>query len=184
MARWKTLKSTEVARTGFFRMRIDECELPDGRIMPKYFVIEYPDWVNVIAVTSDKKIVMVEQYRHGTGEVYLEVPGGMTDGPKEDPLVGGQRELREETGFEANEWISCGYQNPNPAVQNNKLHTFLALDAKLVGKQELDPFEDLKVRVLPIREVYDMLERGELKHSLIAHSLFLAMRPLKERGLL
>ena len=82
------------------------------------------------------------------------------------------------------EWVECGYQFPNPALQSNKLHTFLALGCTLKGKPELDPFEDLTVKLVPLKEVYAILERGEFRHSLIANSLYLAMKHLKKRDLL
>ena len=184
MSRWKVLKSKEITQAGFFRLRVDECELPDGRVNPRYYVFEYPDWVNIVPVTTDGKLVMIEQYRHGAGEDFLEIPGGATHGAGEDPKIGGARELREETGFEPTEWIYCGHQYPNPAMQSNKLHTFLALGCRKVGEPELDPFEDLKTVLMPVSEVYRKLDNAELTHSLIVSSLFFARKHLIERGLL
>jgi len=185
MSRWKVLKSQEVLKSGFFRLRVDQCELPDGRNMPRYYVMEFLDWVNVVPVTSSGQIVMVEQYRHGAGDVFLEIPGGGThpdDGS--NALLGGQRELREETGYESSEWINCGFHYPNPALQNNRMHTFLALDCRPVGPPELDPFEDLRVFEMPVREVYARLERGEFQHALISISLQAVAAQLRARGLL
>ncbi len=182
MSEWKVLKSEEVLAAGFFRLRKDQCELPDGRVMPRYYVIEFPDWVNIVPVTAEGEVVMVEQYRHAAGETCLEIPGGMTNSPKEDHLSGGKRELVEETGYESSEWIYCGYQFPNPALQNNRLHTYLALNCKFTGKQHLDPFEDLKVHLKPLSEVRRLFDAGEFKHSLIATSLQLALRELEKRG--
>jgi 8-oxo-dGTP pyrophosphatase MutT (NUDIX family) len=184
MSEWKVLSSEEVHLAGFFRLRRDRCELPDGRVMPRYYVVEFPDWVNVVPITKDGQVVMVEQYRHGAGETFLEIPGGMTHSPKEDHLSGGRRELAEETGYEANEWIYCGHQFPNPALQNNKLHTYLALDCEFAGKQHLDPFEDLKVKLMPLREVQAAFHAGEFKHALISVSLQLAFEQLKKRGII
>lgn len=182
IARWKVLKSELIKSTGFFRLRVDECELPDGRINPRYYVFEWPAWVNVVGLTDDGQIVMIEQYRHGAGEIFLEVPGGGTNG--EDPQVGGAREFREETGYEAREWIDCGFVYPNPAMQNNKMHTFLALGCKKVGEQAQDPFEDIQVKLMPIKEVLGKLERGEIHHALVASSLHLAFKQMRDRGLL
>ncbi len=238
MARWKVLKSQDLFKSGFFRLRVDECELPDGRIMPRYYVIEFPDWVNVVPVTDDGQMVLVEQYRHGvvrlnqnpngdpapasdqdsksrapasnqasndrasTGEnpghfgsvanngstanhkeIFLEIPGGSTD-PKnhEDPRLAGVRELREETGYEAREWVYCGFHYPNPALQTNKMHTFVAFGCTKVGEPMLDPYEDLKVSVLPVKEVYRRWYAGEIKHSLIFTSLGLAIPHLRKAG--
>ena len=92
--------------------------------------------------------------------------------------------MREETGYVARELISCGFHYPNPAMQNNKMFTFLALGCVKSAPQDLDPFEDLEVLTLPVQEVYERLARGEIRHSLIAASLALAQKPLRERGLL
>ncbi len=185
MAKWEVLKSQIALTAGFFRLRIDECKLPDGRVMPRYHVFEFPDWVNVVAVTPDGKMVLVRQYRHAAGEEFLEIPGGGTD-PKqhEDPQTGGARELLEETGYEAGEWVSCGFQYPNPALQNNRMHVFLALGCKKMSEPKLDPFEDLTVELKPVGEVMRLWENGFFKHSLISSSLGLARRHLIERGLL
>lgn len=184
MAHWKILKSKEMIKTPFFRMRMDECELPDGRVNPHYYVFEFREWVNVVPVTADGQMVLVEQYRHAGAEVFLEVPGGSTDAGDEKPALAGARELREETGYGAGEWIVCGHTYPNPALQTNRLHTLLALDCQNVGAQELDPFEDLTVRLMPVKDIYRMLDRGELKHALIVASLTLARPHLLDRGFL
>lgn len=167
---------------GFFRLRADECELPDGRVMPRYYVIEFPDWVNVVPLTMDGHLVMIEQYRHAAGEDFLEIPGGSTDSITEDPRAAGERELLEETGYQADEWIYCGYHFPNPALQNNKMHTFLALGCKKVRDPSLDPFEDLRVTIQPVDQVIQRWRTGQLKHSLIATSFGLSLPYLEERG--
>lgn len=182
--RWKVLKSSDVFKAGFFRLRVDECELPDGRVMPRYYVLEFPDWVNVIPVTADGQIVLVEQYRHGADEVFLEIPGGSTHSGGEDPRLAGERELLEETGFTAGEWVSCGFHYPNPALQSNKMHTFLALNCREIAKPNLDPFEDLRTVIKPAQEVYELWKCGEMRHSLIASSFALAIESMKARGIL
>lgn len=183
MEKWKVLKSETVMSVGFFRMRKDQCQLPDGRINDHYYVIEFADWVNIVPVTTDGKMVLVRQYRNGANEIFLEIPGGSTDGhKKEDPRAGGERELLEETGYKPKEMINCGYHYPNPALQNNKMHTFLALGCEKVSEPNLDPFEDLVVELRPVEEVYKMWLNGELKHSLIFASLGLAIPHLRKAG--
>lgn len=152
--------------------------------MPKYYIMDFPDWVNVVPVTSTGEVVLVEQYRHGAGERFLEIPGGSTHPGCEDPLEAGRRELREETGFEAMEWVNCGHHFPNPALQSNRMHTYLALGCKEVGAPNLDPFEDLNVVKVPLKELVRKWERGDLKHSLIAASFALSLPHLRERGML
>jgi 8-oxo-dGTP pyrophosphatase MutT (NUDIX family) len=182
--RWKVLKSSEVFKAGFFRLRVDECRLPDGRVMPRYYVMEFFDWVNVVPITADGQIVLVEQYRHGAGEVFLEIPGGGLQTADEDPGQAGRRELMEETGYASEEWLACGYHSPNPALQNNKMFTYLALNCRPAGAPMLDPFEDLQVRLMPLREFFERWWRGEIRHSLIAASFALALPELKARGII
>jgi 8-oxo-dGTP pyrophosphatase MutT (NUDIX family) len=184
MSRWKVLKSEELMRAGFFRARMDQCELPDGRVMPKYYVFEFADWVNVVPVTAAGELVLVRQYRHAAEQVFLEVPGGSTHGPGEDPREAGARELIEETGYKSLEWIPCGIHYPNPALQNNRMHTYLALGCELVAEPQLDPFEDLTVELMPLAEAYRQWSEGAFTHSIIAASFGLALKPLRERGLL
>lgn len=184
MDRWKVLKSQELYSSGVIHLRVDECELPDKRVMPKYYVLDFPDWVNVVPVTPNGDILLVEQYRHAAGETFVELPGGSTHKRGEDPRVAGARELREETGYEAREWINCGFHFPNPALQSNKMHTFIALDCVRVGEPELDPFEDLRLVKMPLREAFEKWQRGEFLHSIIAASFGYSWRILRERGLL
>jgi 8-oxo-dGTP pyrophosphatase MutT (NUDIX family) len=183
MSGWRILKSEFLLQTGFIRLRVDECELPDGRIMPLYHVIEFPDWVNIVPVTGDGQMILVRQYRHAAGREFLEIPGGGTDPRRhEDPQTGAARELLEETGYRAGEWVNCGFQYPNPALQNNRMHIFLALNCEKVSEPSLDPFEDLTVELMPVREVARRWSEGEFQHSLISSSLGLAWKPLRERG--
>lgn len=179
---WKTLKSKEILRVGLFRLRKDECELPDGRVMPGYYVIEFGDWVNVVPVTASGQVVMVNQYRQARGEFFLEIPGGSTDTKDASPEAAARRELLEETGYSSAEWESCGFHCPNPALQNNRLHTFIAWNCEYIRPPKLDPFEDLSVRLLPIAKVFDLLDSGEIQHSLIATSLNLSRRIFEQRG--
>jgi ADP-ribose pyrophosphatase len=183
MSRWKILKSEILFKTGFFKARVDTCELPDGRVMPKYYVFEFPEWVNVLPITPDGKIVLVRQHRHGAEREFLEVPGGSTHpGANEDPRLAGERELIEETGYRAKEWISCGSHFPNPSLQGNRMHTFLALGCERVQEPELDPFEDLSVELMTVEEAYKLWLDGGFEHSIISASLALALKPLRARG--
>lgn len=181
MSKWRVLEQTELFKSGFLRVRTEKCELPDGRIMPRYYVMEFPDWVNVVAVTTEGMALVVDQYRHAAGEMYLEIPGGSTDPRlKEDPRVAAERELLEETGYRAGRWLAVGWHSPNPAIQANRLHTYIALDCVKVQEPQLDPYEDLTVRLMPIKDLYERADRGEVTHSLILSSLALARLHLRK----
>ena len=180
LKKWRRLDSQEIFSTHYFRLRIDKCELPDGRVMPRYFVIDFPDWVQVVARANDGQLLLVEQYRHPGSGWFLEFPGGSTHpNRKEKPLAAAKRELREETGHIAKKWKYLGYHYPNPALLNNRCHVFLATDCVKVGQLNLDPFEDLRVRKLSARQFLHRLRRSKKTHSLMLATFEMA-RPYLE----
>ena len=173
---WKVLSSTEIFKTNFFKFRTDQCELPDGRVMPNYYVMEFPDWVNVVPVTEDGKIVLIEQYRHAGNDTFLEIPGGaMEPGIGEDPKRAALRELTEETGYVPDDLRLIGVHHPNPAMQNNRMHTFVGFGCKLLEKQDLDPYEDIQVVTKEIPEVIDLILNRKITHSIVVASLLYAL---------
>ena len=173
---WRCLDSRELFSSGFFRFRVDKCELPDGRVMPSYYVMEFADWVNVVPVTEDGKIVLIEQYRHASGEVCIEIPGGSTHpGQNEDPAKAALRELAEETGYIPDDVRLIGIHRPNPAMQNNRMHSFIAYNCKKLQEVELDPYEDIRVFTATIPEVVEMIFNGRINHSLIVATLLYAL---------
>jgi len=138
---------------------------PTGKTK-RFSLIECVDWVNVIALTPDDRVVLVRQYRPGTDTVCLEIPGGMVD-DGESPLEAAVRELEEETGYTASAWRSLGSVAPNPAIQNNRLHSFLALDARATSGQRLDTSEVIAIDVVPLGDVHAMLRDGRIDHALV-----------------
>lgn len=128
----------------------------------------------MVALTKDGEAVLVKQYRHGVCEALLEFPGGVVE-DDEDPMEGAKRELLEETGYSASQLIQVGQMYPNPALQTNTLHCFLALDAEKVGEQSLDAGEDIEVHLVPFNELVEIAKRGEFHHGLMTAVLFFVL---------
>ena len=129
-------------------------------------IVECPDWVNVIALTRDDHVVLLRQFRFGTEQICLEIPGGMVD-PGEAPLAAAKRELAEETGYTATEWRLLGNSAPNPAFQTNTLHSYLALDAAPTVAPKPDGGEVLEVETQPLGRVQELIRRGAIDHALV-----------------
>jgi ADP-ribose pyrophosphatase len=157
--------SRVLLETPIFTLREDIAEHPVTGHTAPYFVLENPDWVNVVALTEEGEMVLVEQWRHGVQRVELEIPAGLVD-PGEDPLVAAARELREETGYVARELSFVGSVNPNAAYQQNTCTTVLATGCRRTAEQEFDEGEDLEVVVLSQQDVMSRVMRGEIRNAM------------------
>lgn len=178
--KWESIAKDEIIKTNFFNFFTEKCILPNGKVMEKYYRFEISDWVQVIPITQQGNIVLIEQYRHGYQDIFWEVPGGSID-LNESPEVAAKRELLEETGYNSSEnLIFVGSHAPNPALQNNNMHCFIAKDVKKVGDQNLDPYEDIRVFEKSVKEVYDLVYSGKIQHSIVIASLLMAMPKIQK----
>lgn len=171
--RWRTLKDEVAFKGRIFRYRQLVRESTTQEMRGDFDVLDFLDWVNIVALTTDNKLLLVKQYRQGVDDITLEIPGGAVH-MGEDPKLAAIRELREETGFEAKTIESLGVLQPNPAIQSNRCHIYLARDCVKVGEPELDPLEELEVEQRSISHVNEMIKNGEIQHSLVLSALFLS----------
>lgn len=169
---WKTIRSTPVGDFRVFKIRTDTNVNPRTGKELGFYVLESVHWVNVIAITPDQKLVMVEQYRHGSKTVELEVPGGMMDPHETDPVVAAMRELREETGYVGENARILGRIHSNPALFNNFTYTVLIENCRLQHDVEFDHGEDLETRLVPVAEVSKLVADEKIGHSLVVVALY------------
>lgn len=163
LAPWQVLDSKYSYRDRWLALRSDTVRMPNGTILSPYHILEMPEWVCAIALTPEREIVLVEQYRHGVEQSSVELPSGNQDEPGGDMLAATQRELLEETGYAAEEWHGLGSSTANPARQDNRIHAFLALDARKVAEQSLDPAEMIRTHLLPWDRFLAALTAGRLE---------------------
>lgn len=163
---WEKLDSQYLGDFRIFRIRQDTSRSPRTGATHRFFVLESPDWVNVIPLTPEGNVIMIRQYRHGTEDVTLEVPGGMVDAADADPSVSAARELREETGYEVEAIVHLGSVAPNPAFLNNRCHSYLALGVHPVHEVALDGAEDIAFEEIPLAAIPDLIRAGAITHSL------------------
>ncbi|HMB90280.1 MAG TPA: NUDIX hydrolase [Rhodothermales bacterium] len=175
---WKCIKSEPKGEYKVFRVRQDHSRSPrSGRVHP-FYVIEATDWVNIIPVTPDGQFVFIRQYRHGVREMTLEVPGGMVD-PGETAAEAARREMLEETGYDTEQIIHLGGVEPNPAIQNNVCHSYLALDACPRSTQNLEGTEEIDVVLVDPAEVPGLIVSGQITHALVVTAFYLYDQYLK-----
>ncbi len=135
-----------------------------------FYVLDCPDWVLCVPVTRDGRILLVRQFRYGTEDFGWEVPGGVLD-QGEDPVAGAERELEEETGYRAARCTLIGSSHPNPAIQKNRCHFFLAHDVELSGQQNWDEHEQLEIGIFDRNAVDEMIGNGAIHHALCLNAL-------------
>jgi len=175
---WERIRTTELADCRIFTLYEAHAVSPDTASEHSFYYIQTGDWVNVVPVTPANEIVCIRQFRHGSEEITLEIPGGMVD-QGEEPAAAAARECLEETGYEAGELIPLGVLNPNPALFPNKLHTFVAPNVKPVAEIVQTSTEQTEVQLIPMSQVPDFLVSGEIDHALVAATLWRMLYYLK-----
>jgi 8-oxo-dGTP pyrophosphatase MutT (NUDIX family) len=173
MSVWTVLGSRYLLRRWWMNLREDHVRLPDGRELPEFHVVEYPDWVCVVCATPDRELVLVEQYRHGIGRMSIECPAGAVE-PGEHPLDAARRELLEETGYASDHWVLVGQCVPEPSKHTNRAYLYFARDATPTSEPTLDAEEDLILRIANPDEVFRMIEHGSIFHGIHLTALFWA----------
>ena len=168
---WPVTRSRELAHLRIFDLRADIRVSPRTGQEHEVYVLKCPDWVNVVAITPDQQLICVEQFRHGSNTAELEIPGGVIDPQDLSPLEAGLRELREETGYAGEKARIISRIFPNPAIMDNTCHTVLVENCRVQHQLHLDDGEDLVTRLVPVREIRDLLLSGKIKHSLVIVAL-------------
>lgn len=178
---WQIVDSRYLVQDQWMRLRADTCELPVGKTIGPYYVMEERDWVHVVAVGETGDVLTVRQYRHAAGVFCTELPGGVVD-EGEAPMAAAMRELKEETGYVAGSWEPLGSLFANPARQTNRVHLFLARDLSLAGTQSLDESEEIAFGFVSPSEIFRQIREGSFGQSLHVASFFIARERLAEQG--
>ena len=169
---WKKIRSVFIGDFRIFKLRSDVSVSPRTGKEHDFYVLDSVNWVNVIALTPDRQLVMIEQFRHGSNTVELEIPGGMMDPGETDPVATAVRELREETGYEGEKARVLGKIWSNPAILSNRTFTVLIENCRLKHKVKFDGGEDLATRLVPVAKIPKLVADEKIGHSLVVVALY------------
>ena len=169
--KWNSLRRELLQDCEIFTVSREHAESPRSGRVHEFHRIDSGDWVNIVPVTRAGEVVMINQYRHGSQDVELEIPGGLVD-PGEAPAEAAARELLEETGYRAESVQSIGVVNPNPALFGNRVHTFAAFDVRRVAEIQNTPSEETIVQLVSRASIRERLLAGEIRHALVVTALY------------
>jgi 8-oxo-dGTP pyrophosphatase MutT (NUDIX family) len=180
---WNKLKEYTLQKTVVFDVLVRQMQSPDGATEADFYSIECRDWVNIVPITSDGKIILVEQFRHGIQGLTLEIPGGII-GPKHTPEQAAVAELEEETGYGSSDFSFLGAFHPNPAIQTNLAHLYLAQNCRPISSgQRLDELEDISIHLVPLGELAALVDSGRVSHCLSLAALYQVHNRFPEIGI-
>ncbi len=168
--KWKLIESNLDRDYRVFRINKELAVSPRTSETGKFYTIDTNDWVNIIPLTLQNEVVMIKQFRHGSKEITLEIPGGLVD--KENHENAALRELLEETGYAGENVELIGSVNPNPAIFNNRCHTYLIKNVKKVAEMNLDPNEDIEVLHIPVHQIPLLIKKGTIDHALVVVAFY------------
>ncbi len=168
---WPCIRSRSAQSFRIFSIRTDTSVSPRTGFEHDFYVIETRDWVNIIPLTADHRVVMIRQYRHGSREVTLEIPGGLVD-PGDTPENAAARELLEETGYQADKVARIGASSPNPAIFNNRCYTFAARNVTKGRDPIPDRTEDIEVVLVPLVDIPELIRKGKIDHAIVISAFY------------
>ena len=169
--KWEKNSTKYLLENKIFKMREDHVTSPKLGSDHNVWVMEVPTWVNIIPLTPEGEVILVNQYRFGMEKNSLEIPGGMAD-DGEDAMEAAIRELKEETGYEGNKVIEIGRVESNPAIMSNHTYTYLALNCERSGEQNLDGTEDIELKLTHINDIPDLIKKRRIEHALVVSAFY------------
>lgn len=181
--KWERLGSEVLVSNPWLTLRRDVCRLQNGMVIDDYYVLDERDVACVVALTPERRLLLVEQYKHGYGDLCLEIPGGVFASSEADPEAEARREFREETGYDAPHWEKIGVLAVSPARTPIKMHLYLALDAVPVTDPHLDPTEAIQLHIVSLDEALEMMHTGAIHVATTVSGVLLALDILRRKGI-
>lgn len=169
---WQQLDTETIYTCRIFSLQKTRARSPRDRREHDFFVLDSPDWVNIIPVTADNRVVLIRQYRHGSDEITLEIPGGMVDRDDASAMSAARREMQEETGYDSEDILSLGAIHPNPAIQGNRCHSFLARNVVRRFEPSFDTTEETEVKLVPVGDLPELVRSGQITHALVVVAFY------------
>ncbi len=172
---WSVKSSRVILEDHWIKLRVDDCLTSDAVAVSPYYVLEYPSWVHMVVMNDKNQILITEQYRHGAGTIFFELPCGTQDAKDKNPLEAARRELLEEVGYKG-DFILAGETSPNPASHANWIYTFLVMNPMKVSQPQENPKEIMNYQFIDLERIFQMIDKGKFQQALHISSLTLGLR--------